>query len=215
MDISIPMKSQDLKHHMKNIAGLAGRCFGANSLLHESLRSVAEHIEEKEISYNYEFRQEKLFGRNFLDRIHWRMHRFFDSCAAGDHATIDMDKLDFSDILQQVERREYICKVPHWITRLMKAKDKKQDLAKQGDDGNAGSSRSLGKGRSFDRDNKRNKKVANPNQYAICKLAETESYRSLFHPGNLRGLTKPTYKNGDPICLRCHTMGFCFVDCKY
>lgn len=145
MDISIPMKSQDLKYHMKNIAGLAGRCFGADSLLYESLQAVVNHIEEKEISYNNEFCQEKLFGGNFLDHIHWRMHRFFDCCASGEHALIDMDNLDFSDILQQVECRECICKVPHWITRLMKVKDKKQEFNQQEDDGNTGSSRNFGK----------------------------------------------------------------------
>ena len=209
MDVTIPMKTQDLKHHVKNIAGLAGRCFGDSSILYQSLQSIADHIEEKEISYNYEFRQESLFGGNFLDRIHWRMHRFFDSCASGNHELIDLDKLDFSDILQQVERREYICKVPHWITRLMKLKEKKTDYKL------SGTNKSFGKGRSFDKDNERSKKVSNQNQYAICKLADNESYRSLFHPGNLRGLTKPTYKNGDPICLRCHTLGYCFINCKY
>ena len=49
-----------------------------------------------------------------MDRmINWRMHRFFDSCASGDVASIDIKKLEFDDIMDQVERREYNCKVPH------------------------------------------------------------------------------------------------------
>ena len=47
MDVTIPMKTQDTKHHMKNIAGLAGRCFGDSSIIYESLQSIADHIEEK------------------------------------------------------------------------------------------------------------------------------------------------------------------------
>ena len=79
------MKIQDLQRHMKNISGLAGCCFGANSLLHHGLKDAVEHIESKELQYNYEFRQDRFCGGEggFLDRIHWRMHRFFDSCAAG------------------------------------------------------------------------------------------------------------------------------------
>lgn len=31
-------------------------------MVHESLKEVAEHIEKKETAYNYEFKQEPLFG---------------------------------------------------------------------------------------------------------------------------------------------------------
>ena len=65
MDISIPLKTQDLKYHMRNITGLAGRCFGDNSLLFQKLSKVGDRIELKENSYNHEFRQEKLFGGHF------------------------------------------------------------------------------------------------------------------------------------------------------
>lgn len=66
MDISISMKTQEFKHQTKNIAGLAGHYFGFRSLLHASLKDAAEHVESKEISYNYEFRQDQLFGRKIL-----------------------------------------------------------------------------------------------------------------------------------------------------
>ena len=48
-----------------------------------------------------------------------------------------------------------------------------------------------------------------------CRLAEDESYRFMFHPGNLKGLQKPKRKNGDAICLRYHTIGHCFKDCNF
>ena len=69
MSISIAMKTPELKHHMKNIAGVAGRILGQHSIAHKSLKGVAAHIEKKETSYNYEFRQEKLFGGNFMDKV--------------------------------------------------------------------------------------------------------------------------------------------------
>ena len=202
------MKAQDLKHHMKNIAGLAGRCFGDNSILYISLQLVADHIEAKEISYSYEFKQDKFFGGNFMDRIHWRMHRFFDSCASGDVANIDIKKLEFDDIMDQVERREYNCKVPHWITKLVKLREKKAENK------TPTGPRSFKRG-GADQDIRKSKRIPFPHQHDCCKLAENESYRSLFHPGNIRGLEKPKKKTGELICLRCHTMEYCFQDCKY
>ena len=139
------------------------------------------------------------------------MHRFFDSCASGNHDQIDINKLDFSDIMDQVERREYMCKVPHWITKLVKLREKKPENKS----GGGLSTRSFGKGRGIDMDNKRSKRIPNPDQHEVCKLAENESYRSLFHPGNVKGLDKPKKKTGEFICLRCHTLGYCFPDCKY
>ena len=70
MDVTILVRSQDLKHHIKNLAGLAGRCLGQEAILHKNLKELNFHIEDHEISYNYEFRQERLFGGHFLDKIH-------------------------------------------------------------------------------------------------------------------------------------------------
>ena len=83
MDLSIPMNSRDLGHHVRNWARLAELCFGDGYLLHQSLVDVADHIWRREVAYNYEFRQEKWFGGSFLDRIHWRTYRFLESCARG------------------------------------------------------------------------------------------------------------------------------------
>ena len=69
MDISILMKPQELKHHMKNFSGIAVRMLGKDYMVHNSIQRITEHIESNDTSYNYDFRQEKLFGGNFLDRI--------------------------------------------------------------------------------------------------------------------------------------------------
>ena len=63
------MKTPELKHTIKSIAGLEGRILGQNSIAHSSLNGVAEQIEKKESSYNYEFRQEKLLGGNFMEKV--------------------------------------------------------------------------------------------------------------------------------------------------
>ena len=120
MDIIILMRAPDLKHHLKNIAGWAEKCFGEDLIVNTSLKQIASHIENKESSYNYEFKQETLFGENFLDRINWQLHHFFDSWDSGDTSNIDIDKLDFSDMLEQVEMREHHSKLLERIRKLMK-----------------------------------------------------------------------------------------------
>ena len=65
MEVTLPIRAQILKHNIKNLAGLAGRCLGQTSLLHVGLTDLAEHVEGKENAYNYEFHQERLFGRTF------------------------------------------------------------------------------------------------------------------------------------------------------
>ena len=84
MKITIPMNTNDLKYHIKNISGTAGRYFGQHSLLHKELHDLWMHVQHKENSYTYQFRQERLFGGCFLDKVDWRMHRFLESCADGD-----------------------------------------------------------------------------------------------------------------------------------
>ena len=207
MDVKIPTRTQELRHQVKNFAGISGRCFGQDSILFHNLIDVAKHIESKETSYNYEFKQDRLFGGHFLDKIHFRVHRFLDSCAYGDVSKIATDKLQFADLLDQVESREYNTKAPAWIKSIVK-----KDKPTPDDNGNRKSER---KRRTFDReDNNRSRKVDNPHARDNLKLKSEETYRLVFHPGNMRDLDKPKLKNGAPMCLRYHSLGFCFSDCK-
>jgi hypothetical protein len=120
MEVSIPMKSQELRHYLKNTAEVAGRCIGSDSILYASLMTIYNHIEAHDMSYNFEFRNDKLFGGNYLDRIHYRVQRFLESCASGDTAKINTRHLDFTEMLDSIERREYFSKSPLWLTKLMK-----------------------------------------------------------------------------------------------
>ena len=122
-DVAITVKTQKLRHHIRNIADLAGRCFGENSVLIRNLWEMAKHSYYREVAYAYKFRQDKLLGGNILDRIHYRIHQFFNSCADGIPEKLDLDHLDFRDIMEQVRRREYVCKTPAWITKLVKRND--------------------------------------------------------------------------------------------
>ena len=204
MDISVPMKAQDLRQQVRNIAGLAGRVFGRDSMLYHSLKEVEEHIDYHDVEYSYEFLQDRLFGGSILDRIHWRMHRFFDSCAYGDKTKIDVERLNFSDILKQVEKREYTFKAPMWLSNLVKSRERKPQTTGGG-----------GKRRFFEQEDTKRQKIWNSNQGEEYKLREGEEYRFIFHPGNIKNIPKPKKRNGEGICLRYHCAGFCFRDCRF
>ena len=62
MDVTIPINVYCVKHHIKNYFGCTGRALGEHSVALMSLRSLAQHINNKETSYAYEFKQEKIFG---------------------------------------------------------------------------------------------------------------------------------------------------------
>ena len=110
---------------MKNFTGIAGRLLGEDSMAHSSVTVITAHIATNETSYNYEFRQEKSFGGNFLDRINLRSNCFLGSCTRGDVKDIDTAKLDLMDMLEQIECKEYHTKAPSSIRKIMKKKKKK------------------------------------------------------------------------------------------
>ena len=125
--------------------------------------------------YDYKFGQDKPFGGDLLNRVHWRMHRFFDSCVLGDKEKMNVTCLDFTDLIRAVERRKYYCKPPSWLTKLFKSKERKPTGAEK-------------RRRGFKPEEGRNLMVKNMQTVQACRLAEDESYRFVIYPGNLKGL---------------------------
>ena len=96
----------------------------------------------------------------------------------------------------------YHCKVPAWLTKLVKQRERRPGLPGGGR-------------RPADGEGGRSKKITNPTQRNECKLVEGEQFKYLFHPGNIKSLDKPKNNQGVTLCMRYHTMGYCFKDCKY
>lgn len=129
-------------------------------------------------------------------------------------------------MLNQVERREYIFKVPSWITSLKKKIESNNGVGNGqghiygGRHGGYGGGRGCG-GRDRDqhrsfisdqgRDKGRSTRIINPNQCHFCKLAPNEQYKDIFHPGNHPRMTaRPKSRNGHILCLRFHSLGYFF-----
>ena len=53
-----------------------------------------------------------------MEKVDWRVHRFFESCAHGNSSRICLDYADFSNVMTQVEEREFLCKTPMWLKKL-------------------------------------------------------------------------------------------------
>ena len=62
------------------------------------------------------------------DRSHYQMHRFFDTCASGFPERIDLERINFVDILDSVQRRQYHCKVPAWLAKLVRQRERKPGM---------------------------------------------------------------------------------------
>ena len=90
--------------------------------------------------------------------------------------------------------------------------DRDQD---NGNGGGGGGGGGWQKRRQFTDDQARSRRIMNPSMREDCKLRQNEQFKDVFHPGNIRTLTKPKYKNGIEMCIRYHALGFCFGDCKH
>ena len=77
MEISIPMKNKDIKHHVKSLTGLSGRCFSQSSVIHNRLKKAAAHIEPRNTSYNYELILVVISGSDQLENA--QILRFMSS----------------------------------------------------------------------------------------------------------------------------------------
>ena len=178
------------------MAGLAGRCLGQDCILHRNLKELAEHVEDQETAYNYEFRQERLFGGHFLDKIHWGLNKFLDSCADGDPTKIQTRRIDWTGLMDQIESREFVTKIPAWIRKLVKKKEGKPQEVPNGRGAGGGGREDLSgqKRRQFNKQEGRRCKTFNSNIMEECKLKKNELLRTFFHPSNTSALEKPKLK---------------------
>ena len=53
-----------------------------------------------------------------MEKLDWRVHRFFESCAHGYATRIRFDYGEFQDIMTQFEEREFIFKTPMCLKKL-------------------------------------------------------------------------------------------------
>ena len=214
MEVVIPMTVEQLRHHIKNFSGIVGRLIGQDSQLYTNLTILWKHVEARETRYKYEFRQDLMFGGCFLEEIDWKVHRFFDSCAHGDPARIMLDHIDFTEIMNLVESRKYVCKAPLWLKRLTKKttpRTSENPITESEGTPHRASGRT--KRRRFEEKSDRvSVKIESTRK---CLLKPDETFRSLFSPMMLRGSQTPKWANGQSVCLRAHTTGRCFSDCRF
>ena len=127
--------------------------------------------------------------------------------------------------MQQVERREYNCKAPSWLQKFIKLREKNAQNENERGARGGGSGGAYGgrnKCRSFDQnkgtldqDNDRNQQVLNLNLSEKCKLTEGKQYRFNFHVENIKDIEKPKNQNGETMCMRFHSLRYCFKELHF
>lgn len=97
--LTIPLNTQDLCHHVRNVTVVVGHCLGQDYLLYSKLLTVQEHIEAHKMSCRFEFGQNPLFGGVFFwNKINFKMYRFLESYAHAVTSKLQKVKLKFEVI---------------------------------------------------------------------------------------------------------------------
>ena len=121
-------------------------------------------------------------------------------------------------MMEQVERGEFQTRIPPWLRRLIKKRERKEpeDSYNKGSDNynKGGGSSERGTRRQF-KEGDRQKRITSGNMGTKCKLGQNEQFKDIFHPGNIKGMDKPMKKDGCMMCIRWHSLGYCFEDCRF
>ena len=96
-------------------------------------------------------------------------------------------------------------KTPRWIRKLTKRKESKDK-----DSYHQASGEGDQKWRQFTQSEGRKSKVLNPQVVNGARLHDFEQLRMIFHPLNVKAITRPKMKNRNRICNRFHSVEACF-----
>ena len=195
------------------------------SVLFEKIKEIWDHMLSHEKTYKYYIKHEKYFIVCLLQKIHYRVQKFFCSCLGAKQASdIQFKFIDFSSLTSEIEFQKFVINPPICCKNLKpKAEAKLATQANKGsgknkhdggttngngNGGNNGSGNDNGGG-----GNKR-RTIWNDHIDPVCKLAPTERLNKVFHPKNTVGLVHPQ-KNGEDICLSFHCVGCCHSKQKH
>ena len=199
--VSFPKSYSTLKHTVKNFMTLCGILFRFDSIITTSLAQILNHLDRYEHKYQQCFLHQWFFGGAFIDRIHVRVQLFLQSCGNGNPQDIDIDALDFTDMLTKIQFGEYTATTPAWLDAPDTGK------RESGSEPSGG-----GKRARIDTDNQEKDILQSWERGA--RLQSTESFQKVFHIKNKLGLQPPMASDGLPLCHRYFATGQCLKNCK-
>jgi len=207
--IYFPKNFGEYLHVIRNFHRLIIIIAGESSLFASKIAVLAEHAVEHERCYKDIEREHFHMYASILDHIHRRSQHFIHSAALGRVSKLKVRKLDFTDLLEEIEDGDYSPTKPKWLRNNTKKRDSSSSYETNQD-------RDTGSGSNGGPQKKKKRiQVDNPSFDADLKCPEAYQYRSLFHPGNRRGVEEVKHSDGSTRCNNWFHRGWCTDSCPF
>jgi len=201
-----PNNFGEYQHCIKNFLRLAEILAGPNSILVQKLKVLVEHSTQHERSYKEVENDHWFFYASLLQFIHRRTQHFIHSTSHGLLSKLKIGKLNFSDLLEDIEDGDYIPVQPKWLKNPKRpSRDHPNIVSPNANQGGGGT-------------NQRNRKkpretIDNENILPELKCPSNQPYREVFHPANRRGIPEVPHSDGSIRCNNWFHRGWCTKDC--
>jgi len=208
--IYFPKNFGEYLHVVKNFHRLMIIIAGEKSLFAEKIAVLTDHAIEHERCYKDIEREFFHMYASILDHVHRRSQHFIHSAALGLVSKLKLRKLDFTDLLEEIEDGDYTPTKPKWLRNSNKKRDSSSsnEDTKEKDHGSQSNTGGPSK--------KRKKvHVDNPDFDPDLKCPENYQYRALFHPGNRKGVQEVKHLDGSTRCNNWYHRGWCTESCPF
>jgi len=193
-------------HMVRNLHRLIVIVAGEESMFASKTVILHEHALEHERCYKDLERDNYHFYASILDHVHRRCQHYIHSAALGKVSKLKIRKLDFTDMLEEIEDGDYTPVKPKWLKTPNSTNNKKRDSGSGFNEGHEGSHPSTPK-------KKKKISVDNPHFDNDLKCPDDCQYRVVFHPANRRGLDEIKHDDGTTRCNNWFHRGWCTESC--
>jgi len=203
--IYFPKNFGEYLHVIRNFHRLIIIVAGSKSIFADKLEILIDHAIEHERCYKDIEREYFHIYASILDHIHRRSQHFIHSAGLGLVSKLKFRKLDFMDLLEEIEDGDYTPSKPKWLRNNKKRDPPPSSHHQEAHNDNSSTS------------NRKKKKVhvENPKFDADLKCPEAIQYRVLFHPGNRRGVEEVKHEDGSTRCNNWFHRGWCIDTCPF
>ena len=199
--IHFPKNFGEYVHAIKNFHRLTIIVAGKESIFASKIEILYEHAIEHERCYKEIEREHFHFYAFLLDLIHKRSQHFIHSATLGLISRLKISKLKFDDLFNKIEDGDLEPTKPKWLKN-----EKKRDF-------NHNILNETEKNTSENKNKKKRTSNENPSFDKELKCPEDIQYRSIFHPGNRRGVEDVKHDDGSQRCNNWFFRGWCTENC--
>jgi len=210
--VHFPKNFGEYVHVVRNFHRVIIIIAGEKSLFASKLKILQSHAIDHERCYKEIEREYFYFYASILETVHRRSQQYMHSATLGMVSKLKKKKLEFEELLEEIEDGEYVPTKPKWLrnqnNRKRKSPDGHSSPDQTGPNGDGPSSKP-----GIERQKK--KSIDNPQFDQELKIPAGFQYRQLFHPGNRRGIEEVKHPDGSTRCNNWYFRGWCTDTCNF